>query len=77
MSKCTYCNSELGLISKVYVCLCSVSKNGFGLMLANPAGEIVAWSNDSRMYCKACRPNYLFTNLNWSFKTNEESVKNT
>ena len=36
-------------------------------------GEVVAWVSETRMYCKSCRPNYLFTNINWSFKTNEKS----
>lgn len=74
--KCTYCKSEIGTVAECYVCFCALSKSGFGIQLADQRGEIVAWVSEERMYCKACRPNYVFTNVNWSFKINEEPVKN-
>lgn len=65
--KCSYCRSEIGTIAQVQVCYCAKSKHGFGIQLADTKGEIVAWVSETRMYCKKCRPNALFTNLNWNF----------
>jgi len=65
--KCSYCRSEIGTIAQVQVCFCAKSKHGFGIQLQDTHGEIVGWVSETRMYCKKCRPNVLFTNLNWSF----------
>lgn len=73
MMQCSYCKAEIGIIAQVQVCYCAKSKHGFGIQLADTKGEVVAWVSETRMYCKKCRPNHLFTNINWSFKTNEKS----
>ncbi len=71
---CLRCGNDIGEISEVYVATVNRALSpvtGQGLELHDSKGVPVYWMCEMTTLCRKCRPNHLYTAINWNIVPTE------